>query len=459
LTLRLGEQLAQAKSPGEAFLALEGLLLLDAEASLEIARGLQHPDTQVARTAYRTLDAQVTRWQQLEPAIATSRMRNLVQRLNDLPATTPADNLLLASSLASRVFALCLQLEDPQLAPVMTLCENVLQRTGAAQLQKAGTQVDETSAVAQILGPLPPAPLAVTATVSDDSLESPLPEQQFTQTSVEQARSFPTNALRPEPDSVSRDSTNESNAASGIVAPLVAREALHSSSSTPMARVQFLTSATRPRSAASAMLVDAASPVQALETSFSLSDNSPNDNSPNEDVVDDSANNAYLGSDPLGSVPAQQISDQATTPASYQVVGGQIDLREIPSMGIDQLVRLLASVQPRVAQEAAMALRAQQMPDDRLALASDLATSAPVRRIQLINEIARRDDLDPRPWLLWMAEDGEAEVRLQAITLISSMADTDVHRHLRRLLHSERDAIIAHAMRQVLAAGPKLSLR
>ncbi len=98
--------------------------MLDSAATLEIARGLQHPNAQVARTAYRTLDAQISGWGQLESSLAAARMRTLSQRLSELPETTPPDNLVLASSLASRIFSICLELDDPQFAPVMTACED-----------------------------------------------------------------------------------------------------------------------------------------------------------------------------------------------------------------------------------------------------------------------------------------------------------------------------------------------
>ncbi|MCA9132628.1 MAG: hypothetical protein KDA45_05725, partial [Planctomycetales bacterium] len=147
LTRRLSDQLAAAQSPGEAFLALEGLLLLDADATLEIVRGLQHPNAQVARTAYRTLDAQITSWQQLEPAASAARMRSMAHRLHELPPDTPPDNLVLASSLASRIFTICLELDDPQLAPVQTLCENIFQRIAGPRMAAAAPRT-------------PPAPLA-----------------------------------------------------------------------------------------------------------------------------------------------------------------------------------------------------------------------------------------------------------------------------------------------------------
>jgi hypothetical protein len=142
-----------------------------------------------------------------------------------------------------------------------------------------------------------------------------------------------------------------------------------------------------------------------------------------------------------------------------RVLTDQVDLSRIEELDFDQLVRLLASVQPGVPQAAALALRAKNMPDDRLALASELATSSPQRRISLIQQIAIRDDLDPRPWLLWMAEDGEPEVRKQAITSLASMTDLTVQRELRQLLNNEQNEDVAQSIRQVLVTRSPSSLR
>ena len=126
-----------------------------------------------------------------------------------------------------------------------------------------------------------------------------------------------------------------------------------------------------------------------------------------------------------------------------------VSIENIQQLEIDQLVRLLPSQQPRVAQAAALALRSSGFSDERLALASELATSPPIERIRLLHSIATRTDLDPRPWLLWMAEDGEAEVKQQAVALLSSMTqDLDMQRDLRRLLGQETDESVAQALRR-----------
>lgn len=129
-----------------------------------------------------------------------------------------------------------------------------------------------------------------------------------------------------------------------------------------------------------------------------------------------------------------------------------ITLSGIESLQIDQLVRLLSSVQPRVSQAATLALRQRGMPEENLEMAIQLATGSTEVRQTILNQIAQRDDMDVRPWLLWMATEGEEPVRRQAVSLLKPIAadDMDVRRQLRLLLNKERDEQVAHTIRQVL---------
>ncbi|MEO8270162.1 MAG: hypothetical protein ABI557_10590, partial [Aureliella sp.] len=88
------------------------------------------------------------------------------------------------------------------------------------------------------------------------------------------------------------------------------------------------------------------------------------------------------------------------------------------------------------------------------------ATSPPMERIRLLHEIAIRTDLEPRQWLLWMAEDGEPEVKQQAVALLSSMTqDLQMQRNLRRLLAQETDESVAQSLRKVLLVRNPNALR
>jgi hypothetical protein len=63
----------------------------------------------------------------------------------------------------------------------------------------------------------------------------------------------------------------------------------------------------------------------------------------------------------------------------------------------------------------------------------------------------QREDVDARPWLLWMAEDGQESVRQHAVALLTPLVDNDVRRQLRLLLNREGDEKVAQTIRQVLA--------
>ena len=115
-----------------------------------------------------------------------------------------------------------------------------------------------------------------------------------------------------------------------------------------------------------------------------------------------------------------------------------------------ELVRLLASDQAEVTKAASLALRHHGLSDYKIELASELAVGSAARRLELIQHIASSSEIDPRPWLTWMAEDGQPEVRRMAISLLSSMLDEQVQRSLRILMAREPDSQIKDLLRKVL---------
>lgn len=431
--------------------------MLDSTATLEIARGLQHPNSQVARTAYRTLDAQIAGWSQLQSSLAAARMRALAQRLCELPDTTPADNLVLASSLASRIFSLCLELDDPQLAPVMAACESVFQRVGrsgsvpqappvspvqvasnvvsGSELERLGQQIDALQ------------PLSSQATTAGG---------QATAAQATAAQATAELALTGLAPIVPAASAERSAAEPiGLVPSIAPRDVLHSSSSTPTAKVQFLTAAAGPHRVPQPQ-PHSSDAGRGSYASATLSDAQGADAERSAVAADSEAGSGLTGPQP--SVVHGPASVRSKPLAEMPSATADVDLNSIQQLDINALVRLLPSQQPRVAQAAALALRSKGFPDDRLALASQLATSPPLERIRLLQSIATDPNVEPRPWLLWMAEIGEVEVKQQAIGLLSSMAqDLNMQQDLRRLLAQESDESVAQAIRQVLFARRTIS--
>ncbi len=440
LTRRLGDQLAEAQSPGEALLALEGLMMVDTKTSGEIVRGLQHSNLQIARSAYRVLETQIAGWQE-QPAEVMSRMQDLAQHLGDLPQDTPAENLILASGLASRIYTICLEMDDPELASTIQICEQIILRSGTAQRDTESRLSDSRTGPSDDLA-------ALQERIDSFSPPPPLPPETLPElaggqfTAAKSLDDSPPDTKQPLVEDAPGSSARVAgtNAPIGEALPPVgAREAVQSSSSKPnTASFRLIASSTRPRTAARN-----ASQVTAVSEDDGLTDaalGGAGESTPPELTHGPTA----ISNQPLG-----QVRALPTEP----------ELDGIQDMAIEELVKLLGSVQPRVAQAAALTLRAKGLSDDKLELASTLATGSAATQLELIEQIATRSDLDPRPWLLWMAEDGVPEVRQQAVSLLHSMVDADVQRNLRVLLGRERDEVVAQAIRHVLLTGPGLQQR
>jgi hypothetical protein len=149
---------------------------------------------------------------------------------------------------------------------------------------------------------------------------------------------------------------------------------------------------------------------------------------------------------PANVTATEHVVSEANEEANAKTLAG------IDQLPIQDLVRLLASVQPKIAQAAALALRRNGMSDSKLELAMELATGSEARRLEIIGQFPNRTDLDPRVWLLWMAQDGQTEVRRRSLSQLSLMLDQDVMRELRLLLNREREPEIAQQIRKILVA-------
>jgi hypothetical protein len=141
--------------------------------------------------------------------------------------------------------------------------------------------------------------------------------------------------------------------------------------------------------------------------------------------------------------------------AKLRVVSSQPDLNGIEKLQIAELIRLLAHDNSDVAKAAALGLRNQGMSDAKIQLASELAMGSASRRLELIQQLATSGDMDPRPWLVWMGEDGEPEVRRMAISLLIPMADENVYRSLRNLAARENDSQIRDLITRALISASR----
>jgi HEAT repeat protein len=141
--------------------------------------------------------------------------------------------------------------------------------------------------------------------------------------------------------------------------------------------------------------------------------------------------------------------------ASLKTVTDQPNLAGIEKLEIAELIRLLGHDNADVAKAAALGLRYKGLSDSKIQLASELATGSANQRLELIQQLATSGEMDPRPWLVWMGEDGQPEVRKMAIALLIHMADENVYRSLRNLAARESDSHIKEMITRALLSASR----
>ncbi len=127
----------------------------------------------------------------------------------------------------------------------------------------------------------------------------------------------------------------------------------------------------------------------------------------------------------------------------------------------EEILRLLASAQPRIAVSASNELLRRGMTRPQLEIAVALAQGDAQARSDAMDQLVRDTSFDSVPWLVWMAEQADPKVRRKAIAMLGSMSSPEAMRKLRLLKQRESDSSIADQINQVLlAAGtPSNTLR
>ena len=161
--------------------------------------------------------------------------------------------------------------------------------------------------------------------------------------------------------------------------------------------------------------------------------------------------NDFQAAEPLtGGAP--QIA-RSVGNGNRMVLSGESMVGGLETRNDRQVVKLLASGNGEWRKAAALELRTRGWNDFKLQLASELATGSELRRRELVERLARSMDLDPKFWLLWMAEEAEPSVRRLSVSLLSSMVDTDVERALRLIARRETDESVRKAISKTLLAS------
>lgn len=124
----------------------------------------------------------------------------------------------------------------------------------------------------------------------------------------------------------------------------------------------------------------------------------------------------------------------------------------IEKLPIEKLFPLLSSTRPKIVQEASKELAQRGMSTPQLELAIDLAQGNIEQRTMAMDRLVQDQDVDPIPWLVWMAEQSDIKVRRKAVSLLALMSNPNAIHTLRMLELREPDSTIVEQISQVLLA-------
>jgi hypothetical protein len=142
-------------------------------------------------------------------------------------------------------------------------------------------------------------------------------------------------------------------------------------------------------------------------------------------------------------------------PATESIPGNQASttIRGIEKLPIERLFPLLSSTLPKIVQEASKELVQRGMSAPQLELAIDLAQGNIEQRTMAMDRLVGDQDVDPIPWLVWMAEQSDIQVRRKAVSLLSLMPNPNAIQTLHMLKLREPDSAIVEQISQVLLAS------
>jgi len=129
-----------------------------------------------------------------------------------------------------------------------------------------------------------------------------------------------------------------------------------------------------------------------------------------------------------------------------------VALQGMEKRPFEEILRLLASAQSKIAVSASDELLRRGMNRSQLEIAVALAQGDAQARSDAMDQLVRDTSFDSVPWLVWMAEQADPKVRRKAIAMLGSMSSPEAMRKLRLLKQRESDSSIADQINQVLLA-------
>jgi hypothetical protein len=353
----------------------------------------------VAWAARDVLIERLQTWKLAAPEITTPLVESLVETLAEQTEGLSSPLQAVAADLATQVLRLPLAASTVRRDRVMACCEKILRAKGQPSDKKESTPVETP--------PLPKLP-DLAASLNIGGLRSGvsgggLPIEVFTPPSLP---SVPNIA---KPASLPRDTMESSMLADRPVEP-APKQVARAESET----LQVLTSLTP--------LVSPGVPVMEAGLPAPM---------PKGDGRRLSLAEARAGFDRR---MRRAVSNEA-------MVVGTGEVRE--------LIRQVYTGDEATSARARAVLTRYGFTETLFALARQLSDSNPAVRQDLARSLVSMTGVDAAPWLLWLADDEDAEVRLTAITLMASSGTPDLVAHAEQLANRDSDPRIRRQAEQI----------
>ncbi len=152
--------------------------------------------------------------------------------------------------------------------------------------------------------------------------------------------------------------------------------------------------------------------------------------------------------------PAPVASFANTSTTANRVVMIEEEVIGMSRQETIDLIRLLSSVQPRLASAAFHELQRTRLKPKELDIAVELSQGTTEQRLGTMERLVRDSDINPIMWLTWMAREADRDVRFKAVGLLGSLSSDDARRQLRLMHNLEQDPEISrHIQHALLASG------
>jgi hypothetical protein len=121
-------------------------------------------------------------------------------------------------------------------------------------------------------------------------------------------------------------------------------------------------------------------------------------------------------------------------------------------MPLVRVMRMLHDTRPGAAEVAVRELHNRGLNHQQVELAKDLTNHDPAVRRRLVDRLPQVPGLAARPWLLWLCQDDDADVRLAALTFLATSTDPQLREHVRQIADRDVDPRIEALGRRL--SGP-----